>query len=48
VFHSLAFFVSSLPWIFSDQFWSGFKAHHVPDTLHFVMIKYQRAKLAVK
>lgn len=48
VFHSLVFFMSSIHRIFSSQFWSGFKAHHVPDTLHFVMSEYQRTKFAAK
>ena len=46
--HSLVFFVSSIHRIFSVQFWSGLKAHHVPDTLHFVMCKYQQTKFATK
>jgi glycosyltransferase involved in cell wall biosynthesis len=28
--------------IFSREFWHGVKAHHVPDTLHFIMEKYER------
>jgi glycosyltransferase involved in cell wall biosynthesis len=29
--------------IFSRVFWHGVKAHHVPDTLHFIMEKYERS-----
>lgn len=46
VLYSLALFALSLPRVFSRQYWSGFRAHHVPDTLHFVMEKYERANLA--
>ena len=29
--------------IFSRDFWRGVKAHHVPDTLHFIMEKYEKS-----
>lgn len=30
--------------IFSSDFWRGVKDHHVPDTLHFIMEKYERGR----
>jgi glycosyltransferase involved in cell wall biosynthesis len=42
LFYSLAAFGLSIPFAFSPAFWSGVKADHVPDTLHFVMAEYER------
>lgn len=44
--YSQVVFLSSIPHAFSSQYWSGLKADHVPDTLHFVMEKYERTKFA--
>jgi hypothetical protein len=30
--------------LFSHAFWEGFRAHHAPNTLHFVMETYEREK----
>jgi hypothetical protein len=30
-------FIRSAPHLLSADFWQALKAHHVPDTLHFVM-----------
>lgn len=46
VFYSLAVLMLSIPRIISAQYWSGLKAHHVQDTLHFVMEKYEHTRLA--
>jgi glycosyltransferase involved in cell wall biosynthesis len=46
MFYSLAVFALSLPRVFSRQYWSGFRAHHVPETLHFVMEAYDRTRAA--
>ena len=46
VLYSQVVFLSSIPHAFSSQYWSGLKADHVPDTLHFAMEKYERAKFA--
>ena len=42
LFYSLAAFALSSYRIFSSQYWSGLRAHHVPQTLHFVMEEYER------
>jgi hypothetical protein len=42
VFYSLAVMVLSIQHVFSSQYWSGLRAHHVPETLHFVMDEYDR------
>jgi hypothetical protein len=31
---------------FQREFWAGMKAHHVPDTLHFVIEEYERRETA--
>ena len=30
--------------LLQTDFWQGVRAHHVPDTLHFAMLKYERNK----
>jgi glycosyltransferase involved in cell wall biosynthesis len=45
VFFSAAVFMRSIPHVFSREYWSGLKAHHVPDTLHFVMEEYERNRI---
>jgi glycosyltransferase involved in cell wall biosynthesis len=35
-------FVLSLPFVISQSFWHGMRAEHVPETLHFVMLEYER------
>lgn len=46
IFYSLAVLALSTPRFFSSQYWSGLRAHHVPDTLHFVIEEYERAHAA--
>jgi hypothetical protein len=48
VFLSAAVFVLSVPYIFSKEYWSGLRAHHVADTLHFVMEDYERNRVVGK
>jgi glycosyltransferase involved in cell wall biosynthesis len=48
VFYSAAVFAVSIPHIFSKEYWSGLRAHHVPDTLHFVMEVYEQNRIAGK
>lgn len=40
--YSLAFLGLSVINIFSSEFWAGVKAHHAPETLHFVMKDWDR------
>ncbi|HSV86062.1 MAG TPA: glycosyltransferase family A protein [Levilinea sp.] len=40
--YTLAGWVLSLPFIISPRFWQGFRAEHVPHTLHFVIQDYER------
>lgn len=40
-FFSLAWLFLAGWGIFSRDFWRGVKAHHVPETLHFIMEKYE-------
>ena len=40
MFYSITILVLSIRYIFSSQYWSGLKAHHVPETLHFVIENY--------
>jgi glycosyltransferase involved in cell wall biosynthesis len=49
LFSAMSRGIFSFAWIllsgwgtFSQEFWRGVKAHHVPDTLHFIMEKYER------
>lgn len=42
--HGLAAFILSVPYAFSSEYWQGLKADHVPQSLHFVMQKYESAK----
>ena len=42
--YSLAIFGLSVKHIFTQNYWTGFRAHHAPDTLHFVMSEYERKK----
>lgn len=37
ILSSLVFFALSLRYLFSKEYWKGIRAHHIPDTLHFVM-----------
>lgn len=39
--HGLAFLGISIGYLFTRDYWAGLKAHHVPDTLHFVMEDYE-------
>jgi glycosyltransferase involved in cell wall biosynthesis len=41
LFYSLAFFIRSLPHVFSSVYWQGVKADHVPQSLHFVIKEYE-------
>jgi len=45
VLSSLVILLLSINRIFSGQYWSGLRAHHVPETLHFVMQTYERNKI---
>lgn len=47
-FYSAAVFAASMPYIFSKEYWSGLRAQHVPDTLHFVMEVYERNRITGK
>lgn len=40
--YSLAFLVLSIHRLFGREYWAGFRADHVPETLHFVMKEYDR------
>jgi glycosyltransferase involved in cell wall biosynthesis len=40
--YSLAIFGLSIPHLFSREYWTGLRAHHAPETLHFVMEEYDR------
>jgi glycosyltransferase involved in cell wall biosynthesis len=40
--YSLAWIILAGWGIFSQEFWRGVKAHHVPATLHFIMEEYER------
>jgi glycosyltransferase involved in cell wall biosynthesis len=40
--YSLTIFGLSIPHLFSRKYWAGLQAHHVPETLHFVMEEYDR------
>lgn len=44
--HSLAAFILSAGDFLSREYWTGLRADHVPDTLHFVMEEYERTKFA--
>lgn len=46
MFYSMAVLLTSLPYIFSKEYWSGLRAYHVPNTLHFVMEEYERTNHA--
>jgi hypothetical protein len=48
ILFSAAAFVPSMPYVLLQEYWSGLRAHHVPDTLHFVMEKYGRDRIAGK
>jgi len=39
-FHSLGFIIVFFPFLIFPKFWEGVKAHHVPESLHFVMERY--------
>jgi hypothetical protein len=41
ILYSLTVFALSIGHVFSRDYWAGLKADHVPDTLHFVMMKYE-------
>jgi glycosyltransferase involved in cell wall biosynthesis len=40
--YSFAFFALSVKYMFSLEYWTGLRADHVPETLHFVMKDYDR------
>jgi glycosyltransferase involved in cell wall biosynthesis len=40
--YSLAFLGLSLDHLFTQDYWTGFRAHHASGTLHFVMKDYER------
>lgn len=42
--YSIGFLGLSVPRLFSSVFWAGLRAHHAPDTLHFVMKEYDRSQ----
>lgn len=42
--YGLAILGISVPHFFSRQYWAGIKAHHVPESLHFVMYEYDQKK----
>jgi glycosyltransferase involved in cell wall biosynthesis len=42
MWYSLALFSLSINRFFSAEFWAALRAHHVPETLHFVMEEYDR------
>jgi hypothetical protein len=42
--YSLVAFVESIPYIFASDYWAGLKAQHAPETLHFVIQRYESAK----
>lgn len=48
MFYSVVAFMFSITNIFSMEYWSGLRAHHVPDTLHFVMEDYECNRVAGK
>jgi len=41
--YSLAFLLLSSKYFFSREYWTGLKADHAPETLHFVMKNYEGA-----
>ena len=43
-FYSLLFFFLSSRHTLFKEFWEGFRADHVPDTLHFVMKNFEQKK----
>ena len=44
MFYSLLFFILSTRQILFKEFWEGFRADHVPNTLHFVMKDIEQKK----
>lgn len=44
VFYSVLFLTLSFKYLFSRSYWSGLRADHVPETLHFVMMASERKK----
>lgn len=40
--HSLVIIGLSVPYLLSREYWAGLRAHHAPETLHFVMEEYDR------
>lgn len=40
--YSIILLVLSAPRLFSPEYWAGLRAHHAPETLHFVMEAYNR------
>lgn len=39
--YTFSFLLLSIKYLFSREFWAGLAADHVPETLHFVMKKYE-------
>jgi len=46
--YSFAFAALSIKYVFSREYWAGLTADHVPETLHFVMKKYEATERAKK
>lgn len=46
--YSFVFAALSIRYIFSREYWAGLTADHVPETLHFVMKKYEATERAKK
>ena len=40
VLYCVAILGFSIPYLISTDFWAGARAHHVPESLHFIMEKY--------
>jgi hypothetical protein len=41
-FYSILVVLLANKFLITRQFWAGLRADHVPDTLHFVMLDYER------
>ena len=46
--YSFVFAALSVKYVFSREYWAGLTADHVPETLHFVMKKYEAMERAKK
>jgi glycosyltransferase involved in cell wall biosynthesis len=40
--HSIALLALSVKHLFVHEYWEGVRAHHVPESLHFVMERYEK------